>query len=92
MNSASPARAAFVLLVALLAACGSVDTPTAGSADGAVTSTAAPDASATPSTTVEAAAGDLPVAPDFTLSLEPEGEFVLSEAGKPVYLVFWAEW
>jgi hypothetical protein len=31
-------------------------------------------------------------APDFTLSLEPSGEFVLSQEVKPVYMVFWAEW
>ncbi len=31
-------------------------------------------------------------APDFTLALEPSGEFVLSQEVKPVYMVFWAEW
>ena len=29
---------------------------------------------------------------DFTLALEPSGEFVLSQEVKPVYMVFWAEW
>jgi len=33
-----------------------------------------------------------PDAPDFTLALEPSGEFVLSQEVKPVYLIFWAEW
>ena len=33
-----------------------------------------------------------PAAPDFTLALEPNGEFVLSQEVKPVYMVFWAEW
>jgi hypothetical protein len=33
-----------------------------------------------------------PLAPDFTLALEPSGEFVLSQEVKPVYMVFWAEW
>ncbi len=33
-----------------------------------------------------------PAAPDFTLALEPSGEFVLSQEVKPVYMVFWAEW
>lgn len=33
-----------------------------------------------------------PSAPDFTLALEPGGEFVLSQEVKPVYMVFWAEW
>ena len=33
-----------------------------------------------------------PAAPDFSLALEPNGEFVLSQEVKPVYMVFWAEW
>ena len=33
-----------------------------------------------------------PDAPDFTLALEPSGEFVLSQEVKPVYMIFWAEW
>ena len=33
-----------------------------------------------------------PPARDFTLALEPTGEFVLSQEVKPVYMVFWAEW
>ncbi|MFV1970742.1 MAG: hypothetical protein ACC683_07020 [Acidimicrobiia bacterium] len=33
-----------------------------------------------------------PDAPDFTLALQPSGEFVLSQAVKPVYMIFWAEW
>lgn len=35
---------------------------------------------------------DGPAAPDFTLALADGSTFVLSEADKPVYLVFWAEW
>ena len=35
---------------------------------------------------------DAPPAKDFTLALEPSGEFVLSREAKPVYMVFWAEW
>ena len=31
-------------------------------------------------------------APDFTLALGDGGEFTLSAAEKPVYLIFWAEW
>jgi hypothetical protein len=61
---------------------------------------ASPDvASDAETTTTEASAQTtpdvedlLPVAPDFTLTLQPEGEFTLSEAGKPVYMIFWAEW
>ena len=33
-----------------------------------------------------------PEAPDFTLALGEGGSFTLSEAQKPVYMVFWAEW
>jgi hypothetical protein len=33
-----------------------------------------------------------PAAPDFSLALEPSGEFVLSQEVKPVYMIFWAEW
>lgn len=33
-----------------------------------------------------------PPAPDFTLALEPSGEFILSQEVKPVFMVFWAEW
>jgi thiol-disulfide isomerase/thioredoxin len=32
------------------------------------------------------------LAPDFTLALGEGGSYRLSEAGRPVYLVFWAEW
>lgn len=35
---------------------------------------------------------ELPVAADFTLALGDGGTFVLSEAAKPVYVVFWADW
>jgi hypothetical protein len=46
---------------------------------------------------VTSAAGTKPPPPgpearDFTLALEPSGEFVLSEEAKPVYMIFWAEW
>lgn len=82
------------LLVALglgfVVACGGAAAdvaPTSGVA-GDVTTTVA-DASAPPATDP---LDERPVAPDFTLTLQPEGEFTLSDAGKPVYLVFWAEW
>lgn len=38
------------------------------------------------------AAPEESAAPDFTLALEPSGEFVLSQEVKPVYMIFWAEW
>lgn len=46
----------------------------------------------TTSTMEPSAAPEGPAAPDFTLALEPDGEFVLSQEVKPVYMVFWAEW
>lgn len=55
--------------------------PTDTSSQGETTATEAPKA-----------APEGPVAPDFTLALEPSGEFVLSQEVKPVYMVFWAEW
>ncbi len=36
--------------------------------------------------------GAAEVAPDFSLKLDDGSTFVLSEATKPTYLVFWAEW
>ena len=44
------------------------------------------------SSTEAEAAPEEPTAPDFTLALEPSGEFVLSQEVKPVYMIFWAEW
>jgi ABC-type glycerol-3-phosphate transport system substrate-binding protein len=44
------------------------------------------------SSTEAKAAPEEAAAPDFTLALEPSGEFVLSQEVKPVYMVFWAEW
>ena len=48
------------------------------------TSTLAPDPSVSKP--------DGPVAPDFTLALASGESFTLSDAAKPVYMVFWAEW
>lgn len=55
-----------------------VDAPTTTVAD-ATTTTAGP-------------AHGREYAPDFTLDLANGTTFTLSEAGRPVYLVFWAEW
>lgn len=33
-----------------------------------------------------------PSAPNFSLALDDGSTFVLSDAAKPVYIVFWAEW
>lgn len=59
------------------------------------TDSTAPTASKDESTESSAeanAAPDGPPAKDFTLALEPSGEFVLSQEVKPVYMIFWAEW
>jgi hypothetical protein len=62
---------------------GSGDTPS--STEGPeVTTTMSPGATETTS--------GRPVAPDFTLELGDGGNYTLSEGGKPVYLIFWAEW
>lgn len=57
-------------------------TPTTGPA--ASTTTPAPEETGTTS--------GREMAPDFTLDLGEGGTYTLSEADKPVYLVFWAEW
>ena len=93
--------------LALVAACGGATTPTvetstierptvvttAPISNGSPETTVAPGGAYTsPSTAAPAPPDDRDVAPEFTLTLQPDGEFVLSQAGKPVYLVFWAEW
>ena len=35
---------------------------------------------------------DGPAAEDFTVDLNKNGAFTLSEEARPVYMVFWAEW
>lgn len=35
---------------------------------------------------------EMPEAPDFTLDLADDSEFVLSEEKRATFLVFWAEW
>jgi thiol-disulfide isomerase/thioredoxin len=88
-------------LMAALAGCG--DAP---STDGATTvpATTAPTAPATTdappvtsetdpeATTTTRVPPEGEPAPDFTIALGEGGQFTLSEAGAPVYLVFWAEW
>ncbi len=87
-------------LVLVVVACG-------GTADTASPTTAAPTTTVIASTTVAPGAttttsaattttvrvrpeGDQ--APDFTVQLGEGGTFTLSEHGRPVYLLFWAEW
>lgn len=62
-----------------------------GSSTGSTAPTRPADAP-TSSSTEAKAAPDGPPAKDFTLALEPSGEFVLSQEVKPVFMVFWAEW
>jgi hypothetical protein len=69
-------------------------------ASSSVPEESSPDSSAPTSSnpeTLTSAAGTKPPPPgpaarDFTLALEPSGEFVLSAEAKPVYMIFWAEW
>jgi hypothetical protein len=70
-------------------------------AEGPTEPTAAPDSPVPsgdqPATDVGAETPDRapiegPAAADFTLALGDGSSFVMSEATKPVYLVFWAEW
>lgn len=89
-------------IVALLAACSGASGVSVDSTDSAVTAedvagtteveagtdTTTTQGSDGPSTT----SSGRPVAPDFTLELSDGGSYTLSEAEKPVYLVFWAEW
>ena len=86
---------AIVIAMAVLVACGggAVAPTTAGSEPGNSIAADVPAPVAISEGSSKTTMSDsLPKAPDFTLFLEPSGEFVLSEAGKPVYLVFWAEW
>lgn len=89
MTSRVRLLAVFTAFVGLIAACGGGTSPATSAS-----ATTQPAVTTTPGGTATTSVGadDRPVAPDFTLTLEPEGEFVLSEAAKPVYLVFWAEW
>jgi hypothetical protein len=57
---------------------------------GTSATTDAPTAPTEPAATTPPPEG--PPAPDFTLALGEGGSFTLSEAQKPVYMVFWAEW
>ena len=65
---------------------------TAGGADDVVTTTAAVPPTTTTVPTEPPPDHDRPQAPDFTLELADGGSFTLSEATRPVYLIFWAEW
>lgn len=95
-------------LALVLAACSgstveeTFDTVPASLADSTESSTTTSDVPTAPSdeesndgetaTEEPKAAPEGPAAPDFTLALQPSGEFVLSQEVKPVYMVFWAEW
>jgi len=74
-------------LVLILMAFGLVAAACSGAADGSSDS-----GTVNESSTEAKAAPEEPPAPDFTLALEPSGEFVLSQEVKPVYMIFWAEW
>lgn len=99
-------RFAIVLftVAVLAAACSSAPAGTDESADqttssaaGQADTTTVPNSSdtgagSTGSTEVTAPKPEGPVAPNFTLALASGNDFVLADAAKPVYMVFWAEW
>lgn len=73
----------------------STSSSTAPSTDTSPTTDGSTSDDTTSSTVSESASKPVPEgpeAPDFTLALEPSGEFVLSQEVKPVFMVFWAEW
>jgi hypothetical protein len=89
-----------VLFGFLLTACvaGEGEAPTTSQkSDVAIPSTTPSELDPAPDTTTTeptppTTASDRPLAPDFSLELGEGGTFTLSQADKPVYLVFWAEW
>lgn len=82
--------AAIPLLFGLLGCSAAGEAGTTSSVAASIGSTTSSVADTAPETS--AVASGRPVAPDFTLELGDGGAYVLSEADKPVYLVFWAEW
>lgn len=81
-----------VIFVFAVVACSATGEVTTTSTLGSVEETAAATTPETPSEAREASPSGRPFAPDFTLELGDGGSYTLSEAEKPVYLVFWAEW
>jgi hypothetical protein len=79
---------------------GSTETSTGGDDAGASSSSSSPGEDSTDASSTDASSATTealpqlegPAAPNFTLALEPSGEFVLSQEVKPVYMIFWAEW
>jgi hypothetical protein len=67
---------------------GAIEAPTTSAATGSITETTSGVSPAE-----RAPSGvEGPVAPDFSLVLADGSTFTLSEASRPVYMVFWAEW
>lgn len=89
-------RLGLMSLMIVAAACGGGD----GAPDNDVSPTTQSTTTAAPTTepgdagTTRAPAGSVagPPAPDFTTMLADGSEFNLASHGRPVYLVFWAEW
>lgn len=91
-NSLRRMRGAIVAVL-LVSACTAGGAPTTTSVPSADTTVTSPSTSVPgTSTTVAAPDHDRELAPDFTLALADGTTFTLSDAGRPVYLVFWAEW
>lgn len=93
-----------ILILALVAACGGTPVQDPGTTTAVPETSTTQEPAEDPATTDTPAGAEddtgpttttssgRPVAPDFTLELGDGGEYTLSEAEKPVYLVFWAEW
>lgn len=92
------------VLMLLAASCGGTDQSQATSAPTqAPTTSQEPGATAAPDTTAgggettaapgtEAPRTEGPVAPGFSTVLSDGTTFDLADHGKPIYMVFWAEW
>ncbi len=80
-------------MLLLLSACTAGGAATTTSVTVLETTVDAPTTTVAEATTTTAGqTHDREYAPDFTLDLADGTTFTLSEAGRPVYLVFWAEW
>jgi hypothetical protein len=86
-------RALLISIALLAAACGGTSTtstaPSGTEPPAASETTVAPAAG---SDTTGAAEPEGPAAPNFSTILADGSDFVLADHGRPVYLVFWAEW
>lgn len=79
-------------LAIVVAACSGTTVETTSSDPGSTTPTSGPTTPTTSSAPTTLPEPNPDLAPDFTLVLSDGSAFTLSEAARPVYLLFWAEW